>query len=82
MNRRNSVLSDTLCPVPEFVFGGWAWVYNSAATIRKSAKTNTDAKVLKAKLSLNWTGAYTFLVVGPCSSEDTPNGSPLGAKLL
>ena len=30
-------------------------MYNTAATIRQGAKTDTDAKVLKAKLSLNWT---------------------------
>ena len=27
-------------------------------TIRQSVKANTDAKVLKAKLALNWTGRY------------------------
>ena len=44
-------------------------------------KTDTDAKVLKAKLSLNWTGPYKVLAVGPCTPADTPDGSPLGAKL-
>ena len=48
-----------------------------AATIDQGAKMNTDAKVLKAKLSLNW----KLLAVGPCTPADTPDGSPLGAKL-
>ena len=33
VNRRNSALADALRPVPKFVVGGWAWVYNSASTI-------------------------------------------------
>ena len=45
-------------------------------------KANTDAKVLKAKLALNWTGPYKVLAVGPCSSVQTPDGSPLGDNLL
>ena len=28
-------------------------------------KTDTDAKVFKVKLSLNWTGPYKILAVGP-----------------
>ena len=55
---------------------------NTAATIRQGAKTDTDAKVLKVKLSLNWTGPYKVLAVGPCTPADTPEGSPLGTKLL
>ena len=61
---------------------GWEWVYNTTATIRQGAKTDLDAKVLKAKLLLNWTGPYKVLAVGLCSSADTPGGSPPGAKLL
>ena len=57
-------------------------MYNTAATIRQGAKPDTNAKVLKTKLSLNWTGTYKVLAVGPCSLADTPDGSPLGAKLL
>ena len=53
VKRRNSALSDTLCAVPKFVVGGWVWVYNTVATIHQGSKTDTDAKVLKAKLSLN-----------------------------
>ena len=53
-------------------------MYNSAFTIRQGIKANTDAQVLKAKLVLNWTGPYKVLAVGPWSSADTPDGSPLG----
>ena len=53
VERRNSALFDALRAVPKFAVGGWAWVYNTTATIRQGAKTDTDAKVLKAKLSLN-----------------------------
>ena len=82
VERRNSALSDALRAVPKFVVDGWVWVYNTAATIRQGAKTDTDAKVLKAKLSINWTGPYKVLAVGPCTPADTPDGSPLGDKLL
>ena len=82
LNRRNSALSEALRPVPKVAVGGWAWVYNTAATIRQGVKPDTDAKALKTKLSLNWTGPYKVLAVGPCSSVDTPDGSSLGAKLL
>ena len=63
-------------------------MYNSASTIRQGVKANTDAKVLKAKLTLNWRGPYRVLAVGPCSSGDppdgspTPDGSPLGDNIL
>ena len=58
VNRRNSALADALRPAPKFAVGGWAWVYNSASTIRQGVKANSDAKVLKAKLALNW-AAFT-----------------------
>ena len=57
-------------------------MYNTAATNNQGAKTDTDAKVLKVKLSLIWTDPYKVLVVGPCTPTDTPDGSPLGDKLL
>ena len=60
---------------------GWAWVYKSASTIRQGVEANTDAKVLNAKLALNWTGPFKVLAVGPCSSAETPDGSPLGDNL-
>ena len=82
VERCNSALSDALRPVLKFVFGDWVWVNNSDATIRQGGKTDTDAKVLKAKLSLNWTSLYKVLTAGPCTPADDPAGSPLGAKLL
>ena len=44
-------------------------------------EANTDAKVLKAKLALNWTGPYKVLAVGPCSSAKTPDYSSHGDDL-
>ena len=38
--------------------------------------------MLKTKLALNWTGPCKILAVGRCPSSDTPNGPPLGGKLL
>ena len=67
VNRRHSALTDALRPAPNFAVGGWAWVPNSAATIRQSVKANTDAKVLKAKLALNWMGPYKILASAPAS---------------
>ena len=57
-------------------------MYNTAHTIRQGAKTDTDAKVLKAELSLNWTGTYKILAVVLCTPTDTPDCSPLGDKPL
>ena len=34
-------------------------------TIRQGAKPDTEAKVLKAKLSLNWTGPYMSSQLAP-----------------
>ena len=82
VNRRNFNLSDALRPVPKFDVGDWVWVHNTAATIRQGETPDTDAKVLKDKLSLNWIGPYKVLAVGPGSAADTPDGSPLGAKIL
>ena len=82
VNRRNFTLADALRPAPNFAVGGWALVYNSVSTIRQDVKANTDAKVLKAKLALNWTGLYKILEVGPFSAAETPEGSPLGSNLL
>ena len=81
INHRNSALADALRPTPKFAVGGWTWVYNSASTIGEGVKAKTDVKVLKAKLALNWTGPYNVLAVGPCSSADNPDGSPLGDNL-
>ena len=82
VNRRNSALADVLRPAPNFAVGGRTWVNESDSTIRQGVKANTDAKVLKTKLALNWTGPYKILTVGPCSAGKTPDGSPVGNNLL
>ena len=46
VNRRNSALADALCPAPKFAVGGWAWMYNSASTIRQGERANADAMAL------------------------------------
>ena len=53
VEQRNSALSDTLKQLPIYTVGGRVWIYNTAATISKGAKSGTDTKVLKEKLSLN-----------------------------
>ena len=82
VNSRNSALADGLRPAPKLAAGGWAWVYNSASTMRQGAKANTNDKVVKANFALNWTGPYKILAVGPCSGAETPDDSPLGSNLL
>ena len=42
VERRNSALSEALRPVPTFAVGRWVWVYNTAATTRQGAKTDTE----------------------------------------
>ena len=56
--------------------------YNTSATIHQGAKSSADAKVLKAKRSLNWTDPFKRLAVGPSPSDSTPNGRTLTTKLL
>ena len=74
----NLACDHTLRPVPKLAVDDWAWVSDTAATIHKGAKPDTGAKVLKDEHSLNWTGPYKVSAVGPCSSKNTPDGSPLG----
>ena len=82
VERRNSSLSDALRQVPNVVVGDWVLLYITASTVRQGAKAGADAKVLKNKFALNWTGPYKIFAVGPCPFSDTPDGSPLGDKLL
>lgn len=62
------------------------WIYNSASTITQGSKvgptasTDADATVLKVKLSLNWTGPFKILEVGPAASA--PDKRPLADKVL
>ena len=57
-------------------------MYNSASILRYGVKGNTDSKVVKAKVALNWTGPYKILAVGTCSAAGTLDGSPLGSNLF
>ena len=82
VNGHNSALSDALLRRPQYAAGGWVWIYNAAATIRQGLRKGADTKVLKEKLSLNWTGPFKILAVGPAPAADTPDGRPLGDKLL
>ena len=75
INGRNSALSDALLRRPKYTAGGWVWIYNTADTIRQGLRTSADNKVLKEKLSLNWTGPFKIPAVGPSSAAaDTPDG--------
>ena len=58
VERRNSALSDALKQLLIYTIGGWVWIYNTAATIRQCAKSDTDAKTLEEKLSPSWTGPF------------------------
>ena len=82
IERRNAALLNAFNKIPAYTPGGWVWVYNTAATIRQGAQKGTDARVLKSKLALNWTGPYKILAVGPCTADSCPDRRPLGAKLL
>ena len=45
-------------------------------------RKGADNKVFREKLSLNWTGPFKIIAVGPAPAADTPDGRPLGDKLL
>ena len=47
LDRRNDPLMDALRLPSPFSVDGWAWIYNSGATIRQGARRRTDAIVLK-----------------------------------
>lgn len=79
VNRRSSDLTDALRLARNCAVGSLAWVYKSASYIRQKVKSNMKAKVLEAKLALNWTEPYPILAVGFCSTAETPDGSPLGS---
>ena len=86
INRRNSALSDALHHTPTYKMGDWVWIYYLASTITQgpkvgpTASTDADATVLKVKLSLNWTGPFKILEVGPAASA--PDKRRLADKVL
>ena len=55
------------------------YAYNNSVSAATGLAPN---KVHKEQLSLNWTGPFKILAVGPSSAADTPDGHPLGDKLL
>lgn len=50
--------------------------------MRQAAKSGTNARVLKVKLQLNWTGPFKTFTVDPTSFDSTPDGRLLAAKLV
>ena len=79
--RANHALSDVFHKRPLFTAGSWVWVYNSKLAARQSISDEDEReRALKSKLSLNWTGPFKVLRVGPC--ESAPDGQPVGDKLL
>ena len=82
LQRRNAPIMAALLASPPYSVGGWAWVYDSASTIRQGVKNGIDATVLKTKHSLNWNGPFKMLAVGPSAGSDTPDNRPLQDKLL
>ena len=82
VNGRNSTLSGALLRHPKYLAGGCVWVFNTATTIRQGMRKGVDKKVFKEKLSLNWTGAFKIVAVGPSPATSQPDGHPLGDKLL
>ena len=82
VNGRNSALSDALLRRPKYTADGWVWIYNTAATIRQGLRNGADNKILNKKFSLNWTGPFKIIAVGPSSAADTPDGRALGDKVL
>lgn len=46
----------------------WIWVHNHGATVQQGVNAQTNSQVLKANLSLNWTGPRNILVVGPSTT--------------
>ena len=62
--------------------GGWVWLYSTAATIRQEPRRGVDNKVLKEKLSLNWTSPLKIVAVGPSPAANQSDEHPLGDTLL
>ena len=78
--RSNAKLLDTFHKRPRYTIGDWVWVYNPEATLRQGYSRRVNDSPLMSKLSLNWTGPFKVLRVGP--SPSAPDGRPVGDKLL
>ena len=71
----NTKLLTILHKLPNFEVGNWVWIYNPQAAVGQGA--SEDNSHLVTKLSLNWTGPYKILVVGPGLR---PDGRPVADK--
>ena len=79
LSRANDRITAALNRQPIWKAGDWVWVYNSASTVTYGT-TGPSAPPAHKKLSLNWTGPYQILTVGPAPTS--PDGRPIGDKLL
>ena len=77
IQRSNTKLLAILHKLPNFEVGNWVWTYNRQATIGRGG--GEDSSQIVTKLSLNWTGPYKILVVGPGLG---PDGRPVADKTL
>ena len=77
IQRSNTKLLAILHKLPNFEVGNWVWIYNPQATVDQGV--GEDNSHLVTKLSLNWTGPYKILVVGPGLR---PGGRPVADKTL
>ena len=77
IQRSNTKLLAMLHKLPNFEVGNWVWIYNPQATAGQGV--SEDNSHLVTKLSLNWTGPYKILVVGPGLG---PDGRPVADKTL
>ena len=77
IQRSNTKLLAILHKLPNFEVGKWVWIYNPQATVGQGV--GEDNSHLVKKLSLNWTGPYKILVVGPGLG---PDGRPVADKIL
>ena len=68
IQRSNTKLLAILHKLPNFEVGNWVWTYNPQATIGQGR--GEDSSQIVTKLSLNWTGPYKILVVGPGLGPD------------
>ena len=77
IRRSNTKLLAILHKLPNYEIVNWVWIYNSQAKVGQGV--HEDNSHLVTKLSLNWTGPYKILVVGPGLG---PDGRPVADKTL
>ena len=77
IQRSNTKLLAMLHKLPNFEVGNWVWIYDPQATVGQGV--SEDNSHLVTKLSLNWTGRYKILVVGPGLG---PDGRPVADETL